>query len=162
MFVRLALGQVFWKYFDFLCHPFHRPLHSQYYPSSGAGTVGRMVADVQSQSHPSIQHSGLFIYGLQVTGMYFLFCDLCSFFIDLFTRLSVCSVLRCPDLWLQCSVIFVHGLENSHHTRIMSFLFRARKSRCTVITDLDTSKRSAQQAFSWCDAILEGGPAAPQ
>ena len=30
-------------------------------------------------------------------------------------RLSVCSVLRCPDLWLQCSVSFVHGLENTHH-----------------------------------------------
>ena len=26
-------------------------------------------------------------------------------------RLSVCSVLRCPDLWLQCSV---HGLEKMH------------------------------------------------
>jgi hypothetical protein len=26
-------------------------------------------------------------------------------------RLSVCSVLRCPDLWLQCSVSFLHGLE---------------------------------------------------
>ena len=27
-------------------------------------------------------------------------------------RLSVCSVLRCPDLWLQCSVSFVqHGLS---------------------------------------------------
>ena len=24
-------------------------------------------------------------------------------------RLSVCSVLRCPDLWLHCSVSFVHG-----------------------------------------------------
>ena len=30
-------------------------------------------------------------------------------------RLSVCSVLRCPDLWLQCSVTFVHGLEKTHH-----------------------------------------------
>ena len=29
-------------------------------------------------------------------------------------RLSVCSVLRCPDLWLQCSVSFVHGLEKTH------------------------------------------------
>jgi len=28
-----------------------------------------------------------------------------------------------------------------------------------VITDLDTSKRSTQKAFSWCDAILETGPA---
>ena len=40
-----------------------------------------------------------------------------------------------------------------------SFLNRARKSRCTVITDLDTSKRSTQKAFSCCDAILETGPA---
>ena len=30
-------------------------------------------------------------------------------------RLSVCSVLRCPDLWLQCSVSFVHVLEKTHH-----------------------------------------------
>ena len=29
--------------------------------------------------------------------------------------LSVCSVLRCPDLWLPCSVSFVHGLEKTHH-----------------------------------------------
>ena len=43
-----------------------------------------------------------------------------------------------------------------------SFLNRARNSRCTVITGLDTSKRSTQKAFSCCDAILETGPAAPQ
>ena len=43
-----------------------------------------------------------------------------------------------------------------------SFLNRARNSRCTVITDLDTSKRSTQKAFSCCDAILETGPAAPR
>ena len=43
-----------------------------------------------------------------------------------------------------------------------SFLNRARNSRSTVITDLDTSKRSTQKAFSCCDAILETGPAAPQ
>jgi hypothetical protein len=43
-----------------------------------------------------------------------------------------------------------------------SFLNRARNSRCTVVTDLDTSKRSTQKAFSCCDAILETGPAAPQ
>ena len=30
-------------------------------------------------------------------------------------RLCVCSVLRCPDLWLQRSVSFVHGLEKTHH-----------------------------------------------
>ena len=43
-----------------------------------------------------------------------------------------------------------------------SFLNRARNSRCTVFTELDTSKRSTQKAFSCCDAILETGPAAPQ
>jgi hypothetical protein len=43
-----------------------------------------------------------------------------------------------------------------------TFLNCARKSRCTVITDLDTSKRSTQNAFSCYDAILETGPAAPQ
>jgi len=42
------------------------------------------------------------------------------------------------------------------------FLNRARNPRCTVITDLDTSKRSTQKAFSCCNAILETGPAAPQ
>ena len=40
-----------------------------------------------------------------------------------------------------------------------SFLNRARNSRCTVITDLDTSKRSTQKAFSCRDAVLETGPA---
>ena len=43
-----------------------------------------------------------------------------------------------------------------------SFLNRARNSHCTVITDLDTSKRSTQKAFPCCDAMLETGPAAPQ
>jgi len=45
------------------------------------------------------------------------------------------------------------------HLAGASFLNRARNSRCTVITDLDTSKRSTQKAFSCCDAILETGPA---
>ena len=41
-----------------------------------------------------------------------------------------------------------------------SFLNRALQPYCcTVITDLDTSKRSTQKAFSCCDAILETGPA---
>jgi hypothetical protein len=51
---------------------------------------------------------------------------------------------------------FVHGLEKTHH---VSFLNRAWKSRCTVITDLDTSKPSTQKAFSCCNAILKTGPA---
>ena len=68
-------------------------------------------------------------------------------------KLSVCSVLRCPDLWLQCSVNFVHGLEKTHHAWCVF------SKPCNVITDLDTSKRSTQKAFSCCDAILENGPA---
>jgi len=46
-----------------------------------------------------------------------------------------------------------------YSTPCASFLNRARNSRCTVITDLDTSKRSTQKAFSCCNAILETGPA---
>jgi hypothetical protein len=45
---------------------------------------------------------------------------------------------------------------------LSAVLNRARNSRCTVITDLDTSKRSTQKAFSCCDAILETGPGAPK
>ena len=37
--------------------------------------------------------------------------------------------------------------------------YSARNWRCTVITDLDTSKWSTQKAFSCCGAILETGPA---
>ena len=54
----------------------------------------------------------------------------------------------------------LHG--HNVHLPGASFLNRARNSRCTVITDLDTSKRSTQKAFSCCDAILETGPAVPQ
>jgi len=32
-------------------------------------------------------------------------------------RLSVCSVLRCPGLWLQCSVMFVHCNHRSGHLK---------------------------------------------
>jgi hypothetical protein len=35
-------------------------------------------------------------------------------------------------------------------------------ARRTVITDLDTSKRSTQKAFSCCNAIFETGLAATQ
>ena len=34
--------------------------------------------------------------------------------------------------------------------------------RCTIITDLVTSKRSTQNALSSCDVILDTGPTAPQ
>jgi hypothetical protein len=45
---KVALGQVFSKYFDFPCHSFHQPPHTLHHPSSGAGTLGQMVADVPS------------------------------------------------------------------------------------------------------------------
>ena len=44
-------------------------------------------------------------------------------------RLSECSVLRCPDLWLQCSVSFVHGLEKTHHAWCVFSEPRRRRRR---------------------------------
>jgi hypothetical protein len=41
------------------------------------------------------------------------------------------------------------------------FLNCARNSRSAVITDLEVSKWSIQEAFSFCYAILETGPAVP-
>jgi hypothetical protein len=53
-------------------------------------------------------------------------------------RLAVCCILRWPDLWLQCSVSFVHGLQTTLVLCVASLLNRVRNSHCTVITDLDT------------------------
>ena len=53
-----------------------------------------------------------------------------------------------------CGVSFQDGVVAGKGT-----MHRARNSHRAVITDLDTSKRSTQKAFSCCDAILETGPA---
>jgi hypothetical protein len=46
---KVALGQVFSEYFGFSCQfSFHRLLHTHYHLSSGAGTIGQLVADVPS------------------------------------------------------------------------------------------------------------------
>jgi hypothetical protein len=46
---KVALGQVFSEYFDFPCQfLFHRLLHIHHHLSSGAGTIGQLVADVPS------------------------------------------------------------------------------------------------------------------
>jgi hypothetical protein len=45
---KAALGQVFSEYFGVSCYSFHRLLHTHHHPSSGAGTVRQIVADVQS------------------------------------------------------------------------------------------------------------------
>jgi hypothetical protein len=56
-------------------------------------------------------------------------------------------------------------MASNLHTRLIPSSFvhgSVHKTRCTVITDLDTSKRSTQKAFSYCDAILKTGLVAPQ
>jgi hypothetical protein len=46
---KVALGQVFSEYFRFPCQfSFHRLLHNHHHLSSGAGTIGQLVADVPS------------------------------------------------------------------------------------------------------------------
>jgi hypothetical protein len=45
----VALGQVYLEYFGFPCQfLFHRLLHIHDHLSSGAGTIGQLVADVPS------------------------------------------------------------------------------------------------------------------
>jgi hypothetical protein len=43
---KAALGQVFSEYFGFPCQAFHRLLHTHHNLSSGAGTIGQIVASV--------------------------------------------------------------------------------------------------------------------
>jgi hypothetical protein len=58
---RVAMGQVFSKYFGFPCHSFHRLLHAHYHPSSGAATIGQIVAN--TPSHPKkLEELALFIF----------------------------------------------------------------------------------------------------
>jgi hypothetical protein len=46
---KVALGQVFSKYFSFPCQfSFHRLLHTHHHLSHGAGKIGQLVADVPS------------------------------------------------------------------------------------------------------------------
>jgi hypothetical protein len=57
---------------------------------------------------------------------------------------------------------FRTGLKKDAPHKNNVFLNRARNSHCTVIINLDTSKRNTKEDFSCRDAILESGPAAPQ
>jgi hypothetical protein len=86
-------------------------------------------------------------------------------------RRSVCSVLRCPDLRLQSSMSFVHGLKKTPLKNNVFFKL------CTKLT-LHSNHRSGhlktehterllllwrvstQKTFSCCDTILETGPMA--
>jgi hypothetical protein len=63
-------------------------------------------------------------------------------------KISVYSILRYPDLWLQCSLSLVHGLEVLVAHALPAVLNCVQNSLCTVITDLDTSKWSTQKAFA--------------
>jgi hypothetical protein len=51
---KVALGQGFSEYFGYPCQfSFHKLLHNYYHPSSGAGTIGQLVADSpKSGGHP--------------------------------------------------------------------------------------------------------------
>jgi hypothetical protein len=51
----VVLGQVFSESFGFPCQSSHRLLHTHNLPSSGAGTIGQIVADIPSglKSHPT-------------------------------------------------------------------------------------------------------------
>jgi hypothetical protein len=49
---KATLGQVFTEYCCFPCQSFHRLLHTHQHPTSGAGTIDQVVADVpNSLSH---------------------------------------------------------------------------------------------------------------
>ena len=76
-------------------------------------------------------------------------------------RLSMCSVLRCPDLWLQCSVSFVYGLEKTHHeylltlqTIIIILKHRICNGKCEAwnVTFPDDRRNETYQEESkqWC------------
>jgi hypothetical protein len=52
---KVALGQVFSEYFGFLCQFSFRLLHIHHI-SSGAGTVGQLVGDLQSRLTLTIPH----------------------------------------------------------------------------------------------------------
>jgi hypothetical protein len=45
---KTALWQVFCDYLGFPCQSFHRLLHTHHHPSSGAGTIRQIVANVPS------------------------------------------------------------------------------------------------------------------
>jgi hypothetical protein len=50
----LYRAQVFSEYFGFPCQAFHRLLHTRHHPSSRAGTIGQIVADIPNGlSHSS-------------------------------------------------------------------------------------------------------------
>ena len=102
-------------------------------------------------------------------------CHVCCFtdgYIYIYIYIHIC-VCVCVYVCIYMHVYICYVVYNFNYMYIYrvhtkkwcggaSFLNRARNSRCTVITDLDTSKRNTQKAFSCSDAILETGPAAPQ
>ena len=76
-------------------------------------------------------------------------------------RLSVCSVLRCPDLWLQCSVTFVHcnhrsGHLKTEHTESL-FLLRRHLGNWPHSPVVSKSERTAGSAWeTWTVAVADG------
>ena len=70
-------------------------------------------------------------------------------------RLSVCSVLRCPDLWLQCSVCFVHGLGKTHQKLTINLFLTLTGTTYTVSS---SNCPSFSCATSSSLLILAAGP----
>jgi hypothetical protein len=60
---------------------------------------------------------------------------------------AVCSVSRCPDLWLQCSVSFMHRLKKMHHKRMSFFKL------CTKLT-LHCNHRSGHLKTEHTESLL--------
>jgi hypothetical protein len=74
-------------------------------------------------------------------------------------RLSVCFVLRCPDLWLQCTVSFVHGLKKAHHTRIMDNALNCNKNKTPWSESASELCRPSDRRFSakWLPTFADKG-----
>jgi len=76
--------------------------------------------------------------------------------------LSVCSVLRCPHLWLQCSLSFVHGLKKTQlhlkteHTESL-FLLRRHLGNWPRGPLSKHEKRTAGRAWETWTVAAAGG-----
>jgi hypothetical protein len=69
---KVALEKVLSEYFGFPCQfSFYRLIHTHQHLSSGAGTIGKSVADVQSGlSHPTPRNFGLILPVLKLDSKY--------------------------------------------------------------------------------------------
>jgi hypothetical protein len=70
---KVALGHVFSEYFVFPCQfSFHRLLHIHHHLSSGAGTIGQVVADVPSGLTPPQETKKKLLFNTEHGGSMFI------------------------------------------------------------------------------------------